>query len=687
MEFKQFNKALQAHVTSLVKDETHLFVVEVDKDAMWNLYLDSFPPGANVVYRERREFDCSCCRHFVKAFGNVVAIKDNAVVTIWDFDSGDAKYQPVLDALSAFIKSKPITDVFVTDTRSFGTEKSHEEVDGKVHTWDHFHADLHKGMVVYSDLNAKRGELRDVRNVFQRSLEEITRDAIEAVLDLIAQKSLYKGEEWESVLKQFLKLHKEYHKIPDARPLLLGDVLSWGNLYCWKKSLEVGPVIGKIKNHSIGVLLTNISEGMDLDEAVKKYEQIVAPTNYKRPKAIFTKKMVEEAQKKIQELGLEPSLERRYAALDDITVNNVLFANRNAKKRMAGNVFDDLAGETSAVKPKTFDKLEEVPVDIFIKDILPQATSVEMFLENKHLGNMVSLIAPKNADSKTMFKWNNNFSWAYKGNITDSMKERVKAAGGKVDGVLRFSICWNEDGQNQNDFDAHCKEPDGNEIYFGNRLPFVHRSSGRLDVDIIYPGQNVAVENITWTNRSKMQKGTYLFYVHNFSHHGGRSGFTAEIEFDGQIFSFSYDKELRQSEVVPVAEVELLPSGEFKIREKLPSNVSSRDLWGLKSNRFHPVSVCMYSPNYWDAQDGIGHRHYFFMLKDCVNDESPNGFFNEFLREEFMAHKRVFEALGAKMKVEDSDTQLSGLGFSATKHESFVCRVEGAFKRTLKVII
>jgi len=98
------------------------------------------------------------------------------------------------------------------------------------------------------------------------------------------------------------------------------------------------------------------------------------------------------------------------------------------------------------------------------------------------------------------------------------------------------------------------------------------------------------------------------------------------------------------------------------------------------------VSVCMYSPNYWDKQDGIGHRHYFFMLKNCINDTDPNGFFNEFLKESLMKHKRVFEALGSKMKVEHSENQLSGLGFSSTKRDNLTVKVEGAVSRVLKVV-
>lgn len=49
----------------------------------------------------------------------------------------------------------------------------------------------------------------------------------------------------------------------------------------------------------------------------------------------------------------------------------------------------------------------------------------------------------------------NNFSWAYTGGITDSIKERVKQAGGNVDGELRISLSW----FNFDDLDLHVIEP------------------------------------------------------------------------------------------------------------------------------------------------------------------------------------------------------------------------------------
>lgn len=666
-----------------MKDCKQLYIVNVDKDEMWNLYLDSFGPGTNILFRKRREYDCSCCRHFVKSIGAAVTIKDGTIHTIWGFDAGSEEFQKVCDALDSFVKGNAISDIFVSKFKRVGTDYNFEEINGRSHKWTHMVLDLPNKWVNRSSKSNEsiQGEYRDTKNVFKRSLDEISMEAVDTILELINSNTLYKGEEWKAQLIEFKKYKRIYEKLPNFQK----------DLFAWEKSAEAGPVIGRIRNHSIGTLLVNISEGMDLDQAVQKYEVIVAPTNYKRVKAIFTKKMLEDAKKTIAELGYMDALQRRFANLDDITVNNILFSNKDAAKRIVGA--DDIFGQMEkdvAVSPKKFSKVEEISAQDFIDKVLPTAKEIEAFVENKHEKNFVSMIAPVNPDAKTMFKWNNGLSWAYSGNITDSdMKQNVKAAGGNVDGILRFSIMWNE-GQNDNsDLDAHCKEPDGNEIFFGNcRKPSVSRCGGQLDIDITHPMTQMvgkpSVENITWADMSRMKPGVYKFFVNQYAARGSK-GFKAEIEFNGELFAFEYNSPVSGN--VQVAEVTLDKNGNFSIKEKLSgsSSISSREIWGVNTNQFVPVSVISYSPNYFDEQDGIGHRHLFFFLKGCKNTEEPNGYYNEFLKHELEPHKRVFEALGAKCHVENADDQLSGIGFSMTKRADLVVKVKGATERIMKI--
>ncbi len=685
--FKEFRTLLQKHFNEMVKDDTPLFITNADEDKLYDLYLDSFPAGTNPIFRKRREYDCSCCRRFVKNIGKLVSFMDGQMVTVWDFDTKSDVYQPVVDALAAYVKTCAVVNPYYVSRNmisdgKFGTEMNYEyDADHKaVRTWDHFAVEIPQRFIVNSyDVSTKMAEWRDSANVFKRSLEELTMDAVDTVLELIAQNSLYRGKEFEGSVRGFKSDKQVYDRLPDEKK----------SAYVWMAPGGASMNRLRIRNTAIGTLLVNLSEGMDVDAAVTAFEKVVAPANYKRPKAIFTKKMLEDTQKTVTELGYMNSLARRFATLDDITANNILFCNRDAAPRVMGaaNPFEAMA-KSLGTDPKKFGRAEEIGIEKFVKEVLPTAAGLELFMENRFSKNMVSLIAPQDKSAPSMFKWSNGFSWAYTGNMADSdIRENVKAAGGKVDGVLRFSIQWNDvPGEwDENDEDAHCIEPNKNHIYFGNK--WHPRTDGCLDVDITHPSRDkAAVENITWPDIKKMKEGEYSFYVNCFASRGGKTGFRAEIEFDGNIYSFNYDKPLHGGQNVAVAKV-TLKDGKFSIKEQLPSSTSTREIWGVNSNQFVPVSVAMYSPNYWDEQTGNGNRHYFFMLKDCVNPEKPNGFYNEFLKADLLQHKRVFEALGSQMAVQSVDDQLSGVGFSETQHNSFIVKVQGATERVLKVVI
>jgi hypothetical protein len=358
----------------------------------------------------------------------------------------------------------------------------------------------------------------------------------------------------------------------------------------------------------------------------------------------------------------------------------VLFADRSVRTALGGDAFDLLKEET-AVNPQKLTKVEEISIEDFIANVIPKVDKIELLMENSHTGNLMSLIAPVNGEAPNILQWKNNFSWTYKGDVTDSMKERVKAAGGRVDGVMRFSIQWNDpDRPNNSDLDAHCVQPrGGDEIYFMNKRD--PKTLGNLDVDIISP-HGVAVENITWPNRGKMLSGQYTFFVHNFNQRSGH-GFSAEFEYNGQIHQYDYPKKMKQGEKVTVV-AGLLSEGLFSITEELPSTTSTREEWGIKTLQYQRVTMVMNSPNHWDG-NAIGNKHYFFILDKCKQPGTLRGLYNEFLMSDLREHRKVFEMLGDKMRVAESDEQLTGLGFSSTMRNSIHCRVSGSFNRNLKI--
>ena len=675
MDFDKFKRAVAQQFQRM--QEYDLFVADVEGDDLWTAYLSSFPEGTNPVYRKRTEHDCSGCRSFIKKAGKIVAIIDGKCETIWDIKSDvDHGYKVVADALAAKVKAVAIDNVFLTSEKTAGADKTFENIVSDVKAWEHFFIRIPAQYIAkIDDIGPKLSETRATHDVMARSLSELTTDAVETVQELIAQNSLYRGEENKFAVDSFAQLQKEFRKLKKSEQ----------DAFVWSEVSTIPTSVARIRNTAIGTLLVSLSEGQEMEAAVRSFEAMVAPANYKRPTALVTKAQVEKAKQTIQDLGLTSALQRRFAVLQDITINNIVFADRNAKKEINGDVFDELVTTTNS--KKNFDKVEEIGIEKFLADVLPKANSLEIFVENRHTPNLVSLIAPEDPTAGQLFKWNNHFSWSYNGEMADAIKERVKAAGGSVVGDLCCRLAW----EYTDDLDFHCTEPASHggpggsyEINYTNRRQ-KSPNGGTLDLDANGADglRDDPAENIYYADKRQMRDGIYTLKVHNFNRRSDGKGFVVEIEFDGQTHRIEYDKALRTKEMLEIAKIRL-KNGEFSIIESLPSTQTSKEVWGLKTQTFHRANVVMMSPNHWDGH-GIGNKHYFFMIDDCQNNGTARGFFNEFLKEELNQHRKVLEMVGSKMKISGND-QLSGLGFSSTARNTLVCRVKGSFTRPLKIV-
>lgn len=679
MEFVKFKEVVAKQFNAMKGHE--LFRTDVEKDAMWETYLASFPEGSNPIFRERTEHDCNCCKSFIRAIGNVVAVIDGKIVSIWDGKVADANYQVVADALSALVKSKPIINLFLHTERTAGVDKTYDtNPSSKATVWNHFFVNIPCGkngeknfVASGADIGTILSEARALHDVLLRSLNELTDDSVETVLELIAQKSIYRGEEHKHAVVAFKDLKRKFDALPENQK----------DGFVWLNTKSVPASVAKIRNTAIGTLLTDLSNDVDLDAAVRSFESKVAPMNYKRPTALVTKSMIESAKNKIEELGLTSAMDRRYAVASDISINDVLFADRSARKVMTEGIFDEIALKVPDKKPKNSSKTEEVTIEKFIADILPMASSIELMMENHHTGNLVSLIAPADPTAGKLFNWNNNFTWSYNGEVTDSIKERVKSAGGNVEGDLCCRLAW----FNYDDLDFYMKEPNGNTIYFGNKFSSI--TGGQLDVDMNAGGQRskTPVENIFYKDKNKMREGVYKLQVNNFNKRETVDvGFEVEMDFMGTVHRFVCERAVGNKETIPVVEFHYSHKEGIRIIESLSNTSIPKEIWGIQTNVYRKVDMIMMSPNFWDGSgSGHGNKHYFFMINGCKNDGSARGFFNEFLRGDLDAHRKVFEIVGSQMKVQGTE-QLSGLGFSSTQHNSVLCKVSGSFNRIVKIV-
>lgn len=662
-EFKIFANQVHDNFVKLSKGELY---VTVDGDTVWDTYLKAFPEGTNPIYLTRTEHDCSCCRNFIRNIGNVVGIVNGKKVSVWDNVKLPYPYDVVASHLARVTTAAEITNLFRTSEGAFGNQQTRQLLEGgAVKQWNHFYGAVSASHRTNS-ADQQRGDYRTTVELFIRGLTQLTTDALDTVQELIQAKSLYRGEEHASAVKAFALAKAKYDKLehPAAK-----------NIYVWEHAKQMH--ISRFRNTVIGTLVQDLSEGVELDNAVGMFESKVAPTNYKRSSALITKSMATNAAKKLEELGLTSALHRRFAKFTDISVNNVLWVN-NATKAVMADAVTSLIGDLISTPPKSLAKNKPVKIGIneFMTTVLPNATDIEVNVQSQDAAKLVSITAPER-EGNNLFKWNNNFAWSYAGEVTDSIKEKVKSKGGNVENAaLRISLEW----YNYDDLDLHVTPPNRSKIFFANR-------QGYLDVDENAGSGKTRepVENVSFPANKLLANGEYLVHVNNYQRRETNdSGFTIQIEHAGGVEYFTQQVSPQSSTGIDVCRITVENHKVTKIvaERGIASTVKSKELWGIKTNQFTKVNSVMYSPNYWD-NNAVGNKHWFFILENCKNPEPTRGFYNEFLKNELTEHRKVFEVLSSRTLCSVTPDQLSGVGYSSTGGGTLLAKVSGNKMNTL----
>lgn len=658
--YPQFEDAIKARFDSMVQSGVKLF--KTDATGIYDLFLSNLPAYS------QQHYNCNACRHFFDRFGGLVTIDEKGDIhsVLWDEKSAPTFFVNAVNAIKINVLTSKVTGVFLSEEKTLGYPKTG--------VWTHPHAKLPSSMVFRSRNESAGQAMAKKQQEFGmviRALRDFSMDTVDKALALINSETLYRGDKAKPNVEWFKGLLESLQHVNNSK--------RYSNLV-WLAVASASEGFTHIRSSSTGVLLKAITEGLPTEEIQSKFYDIMNPANYQRSQSAPSDKAIYEAEKLIVNMGLEESLERRYAKFEEVPLAWKPEAETKVEpKKPTGGVFGHLMA-----KAKT-ENIMSLPTSVmtwdkFCRTVLPTADGLEVLVDNP--SKFMALVTAVNPEAENILQWNNPFSWYYHAGIDAEMKRRVEEAGGRYeDNELRVSLMW----EGLTDLDLHCVTPLGEEIHFHNKRG---RCDGYLDLDMngLDKQSTTPVENIRWHRNAP--QGRYKFFVHNYNEKVDILGtpFKAELEVNGQVFSYE-GQALREKGRVTVFEFNYV-KGQTPVIDS-PQTTSSSN-WNVREGSFVKVNGITTSPNLWGGEENHHAGTHVFFLLEGVKDLSEGkgrGFFNEMLKPELRQIRKTLELFTANTPIEDAEEATAcGVGYSKDGDWGLTLKVtSGNSSRVIKI--
>lgn len=397
-----------------------------DADGLYELFLLNLPEEA------RQHYNCNACRHFLDRFGGLVRIEGATGVqhpVMWA-GRAPAFFSNAVKAIKERVKAAKVTGVLVSFDRTLGTPTTG--------SWEHMAVELPKVMIYKSRLHTAgqaAAEKAEDHRLLCEAIRKYQIDTAETAVKLLRSNSMSGGEKIVGMAEWFLEVLRQ---VKGKRKT--GNIL-------WHRSATAPSGFCHISSSMVGTLLDDIEAGYDFDAISRKFAEKMNPLQYQRPQAAPSSGNVAQAERIVEKLGIENSLRRRFARVEEL---ERLWAPRSAADGKRGGVFSGVETKSGAVRrvygvdaPATTMTFEK-----FKRAVLPEAQKIE-FLVTGAKENFSAIITAEDMSAPPILWWDNEdrripFSWYVYTDGSYPGKWCLGSGWAEVTGVVLQPNMWRE---------------------------------------------------------------------------------------------------------------------------------------------------------------------------------------------------------------------------------------------------
>jgi len=265
----------------------------------------------------------------------------------------------------------------------------------------------------------------------KRSLNVFSPQALIDTMSLLKQGQFNRGDKFIPILSWFIDtqaISRQKSRMKHNKIRLAATTAPTG--FC------------RFKNSAVGELVSMVEEKLPLAEIKRRFNNIMDPLQYLRPTAPVKAGNVAAAESLVQKLGIERSLQRRFACLSDMQLR---WEPSSSRAATAEGVFGHLLS-SDHVQAKTGTGVK-ITFSKFMSTVAPTAKKMELYLPQKHLP-FVSFVSAVDPDAPPILQWDsedrrNPVSWYhYSGGSLPSQFNLNSNTWNTVIGIAEYPDQW-----------------------------------------------------------------------------------------------------------------------------------------------------------------------------------------------------------------------------------------------------